>query len=288
MFMLMKALPLYFCLALAAFVFNAPAQVNVDLSLDQQQFLPGESVPVTVHITNHSGQTLHLGANSGWLAFFIEAGDGLSVNKKSEPDVIEPFDLGSSEMAVKRVDLAPYFSLNRVGHFKVSATVHIQDWNMDINSTPQTFDLIQGAELWSQDFGVPNSDVTNAPPRVRKYTLIEANYLRDELRLYVQVTDPSSKGFVKVRAIGPMISFSQPEAVLDASSNLHVLYQDGASAFKYTVINPDCVITEQTVYDYVNIRPRLHQDDSGAISVLGGIRRVDNMPLVKSPAEVTQ
>lgn len=285
--MLMKALSLFFGLALAAFVFNVSAQVNVDVSMDQQQFLPGESVPVTIHITNHSGQTLHLGANAGWLAFFVEADDGFSVNKKSEPDVIEPFDLGSSEMAIKRVDLAPYFTLNRVGHFKVTATVHIQDWNSDITSAPQSFDLIQGAELWSQIFGVPNSSITNAPPRVRKYTLLEANYLRDELKLYVQVADQSAKGFVKVRAIGPMISFSQPQAVLDAASNLHVLNQDGATAFKYTIIDPDGDITEQDVYDYVNTRPRLHQDDSGAISVLGGIRRVE-MPLVKSPTEVSQ
>lgn len=283
----MKALFLIFSLTLMPFVFNASAQVNVDVSLDQQQFLPGESVPVIIRVTNHSGQTLHLGADNSWLTFFIESGDGFSVTKKSDPDVIGAFDLGSSEMATKRVDLAPCFSFDRVGHFKVSATVHIKDWNTDITSTPQSFDLIQGAELWSQVFGVPDSAVTNAPPHVRRYTLIEANYLRDELRLYVQVNDQSSGGFVKVRAIGPMISFSQPEAELDAASNLHILYQDGATSFKYSIVDPNGSITQQEVYDYVNTRPRLRQDNSGNISVLGGIRRVD-MPIVKSPVEVNQ
>ena len=34
-------------------------------------------------------------------------------------------------------------------------------------------------------------------------------------------------------------------------------------------------IIRQDKYDYVNTRPRLRQDDSGNISVYGGIRRTD-------------
>src|SRR5580658_9454929 len=107
---LMKAFFLFLCLGLAAFAFNAAAQVDVTVSLDQNEYLPGEAVAVAVHVTNHSGQTLHLGDDQDWLSFFVETEDGVVV-KKSDPPVVGAFDLGSSEMAIKHVNLAPYFEL---------------------------------------------------------------------------------------------------------------------------------------------------------------------------------
>jgi hypothetical protein len=281
---LMKAL--FLIASLAAFGFCASAQMDVEVVLDQQEFLPGEAVPLHVHVTNHSGQALHLGDDNTWLSFLVESQDVFIVMKKSDPQVIGPFDLGSSEVAIKRVDLAPYFTLNRIGRYKVTATVHIKDWNTDINSAPQNFDVIDGAELWSQTFGVPGSATNHGPPRVRKYTLLQANYLHDQLRLYVQVTDDSGSS-LKVRPIGPMISFGQPEAQTDPHSNLHVLYQTGASTFTYTVIDPDGNITQQEKYDYVTTRPRLRQDDNGNISVFGGVRRVETPP-VQAPDQVAR
>lgn len=281
----MKALFLTLGLALPAFL--ASAQVEVSLTLDQQQFLPSEDVPVYVHVTNHSGQTLHLGTDNAWLTFLVESVDGPVVSQKNSPPVFGPFDLGSSEVATKCVNLGPYFSLVRDGHYKVTATVHIKDWNTDITSAPQDLDVIEGAELWSQSFGVPNSSAGNAPPDVRKYTLLEANYLRAQLRLYVEVNDESVHNVVRVKAIGPMISFGQPEAQLDPASNLHVLYQDGASTFTYAVISPGGEITQREVYDYVSVRPRLRQDDAGNINVFGGVRRTP-IPAIQAPDQVAR
>jgi hypothetical protein len=274
----MKALFLMAGLVFTAFL--APAQVSVSLTIDQQEFLPGEAVPVYVHIENHSGQTLHLGAQAGWLSFIVESHDGPVVVKKSDPPVVGPFDLGSSEVATKCVNLGPYFDLAHNGQYKVMATVHIPDWNVDVSSGELEFNVIDGAQLWSQDFGVPQ---TNGMPDVRKYTLIEANYLHDELRLYVQVSDESNGSVVQVQAIGPMISFGEPEAQLDPASDLHVLYQNGASTFTYAVIDPKGDIIQQDKYDYVSTRPRLHLGDDGSISVQGGVRRV-SLPPVEPPA----
>ena len=148
--------------------------------------------------------------------------------------------------------------------------------------------MIDGAKLWSQTFGLPvPAGVTNRPPEVRKYTLEEANYLRSQLRMYVQVSDESEMHIFKIRAIGPMVSFSQPEAQLDRFSHLHLLYQSGARVFTYSVVSPDGDIIRQENYDYFNTRPRLHTDDAGNITVLGGVRRVkpDDMPVVKPPNE---
>jgi hypothetical protein len=266
--------------------YRASAQVEVEVVLDQEQFLPSESVPVAVRITNRSGQPLHLGAEPDWLTFNVESADGFIVMKNAEVPVLGEFDLSSSEAATKRVDLKPYFALARHGRYRVTATLHIKTWSVQIASKPKEFDVISGAELWSQDFGLPvPAEATNRAPEVRKYTLEEANYLREQLRMYVMVTDQSESRVFKVTAIGPMVSFSQPEERLDQSSNLHVIYQSGARTFTYSVVNPDGEITQQETYDYLDKRPRLAVNQAGDIMVIGGVRRIKpgELPTVQSP-----
>jgi hypothetical protein len=103
--------------------------------------------------------------------------------------------------------------------------------------------------------------------------------------MYVQVSDESERQIFKVRALGPMVSFSQPEARLDPRSRLHVIWQSGARVFTYTIVNPDGDIVWQENYDYFNTRPRLQTDDAGNVTVLGGVRRVKptDVPAVQPP-----
>lgn len=286
---LMKVLFAILCLGLAAVTFNLSAQVSVELSLDQKQFLPGEDLPVTVRVTNRSGQSLHLG-ESGWLTFFIQSDNGTMVSEKLGPPVKDPFDLDNGEMGIKTINLAPYFNLQRTGTYHVTATVHIPAWNTDLSTSAQSFDIIEGAQLWSQSFGVSDPQTPNQPPNVREYTLVEANYLRSQLRLYVQVTDEADGTILKVHSLGPMISFSQPEAQLDHDSNLHVLCQTGAATFTHSVLNPNGALIKQEVFDYVNTRPRLTEDTAGNITVLGGVRRMDprEIPPVKAPDQLAR
>ena len=269
--------------------FSAPAQVSVslDITMEQEQFLPSEKLPVAVRISNRSGQTLHLGADANWLVFNVESADGFVVVKNAEVPVVGEFDLDSSQVAIKRVDLQPYFGLMRPGRYKVTATMRIKDWKAEIASAPAKFDVISGVHLWSLDFGVPASaGVTNGAPEVRKYALQEANYLRSQLRLYVLVSDASGTHVFKVLQIGKMVSFSQPETQLDGSSNLHILWQSGAATFNYVVVNPDGELVQQELYDYVTTRPRLDVNADGKILVVGGSRRTSvresssEMPMV--------
>jgi hypothetical protein len=270
-------------------VFSVSAQVSVSVTLDQDQFLPSEAVQVAVHVTNRSGQTLHLGADSNWLTFSVESADGFIVLKNADPPVQGEFDLGSSEVATKHVDLEPYFALARSSHYSIVATVRIKEWDTEISSPPKDFDVIDGARLWSQVFGVPlPAGVTNRAPEIRKYTLEEANYLRSQLQLYVQVSDESEAYVLRVRPLCRMVSFGQPEAQVDHLSNLHVLSQSGGSVFTYSVINPNGDVLQQEIYDYVNTHPRLNVDENGDIVVLGGVRRAKagEVPAVKSPDQM--
>ncbi|HKI67959.1 MAG TPA: hypothetical protein VKA67_00085 [Verrucomicrobiae bacterium] len=271
-----------------AFASVVSAQVTVQVKLDQDQFLPGEAVPVKVRITNLSGQTLHLGADPNWLTFDVESKDNFIIPKYSNPPVQGAFNLESSKVAIKRVNLAPHFSLTRPGRYEVIATVRIDDWHTEISSDATSFTVIQGAKLWEQTIGVPNPDGKDRPPQIRKYILQQANYLRSQLKLYLRLTDESGAKVYKVFPIGPMVSFSQPEPQVDRYSNLHVLYQNGPHTFSYTVIDPDGNIIARQTYVYVGDRPRLRANSNGDISVYGGVRekRPDDIPSASELKEI--
>jgi hypothetical protein len=190
------------------------------------------------------------------------------------------FDLDSARVATRRVDLAPYFALTQPARYSVTATVKIRAWDRDISSSPRSFDIIHGANLWEQEFGIPAASAdTNATPEVRKYILQQANYLKGQLRLYLRLTDASEEKTFRVFPIGQMVSFSRPEGQVDQSSNLHVLYANGPHSYSYTVFNPDGDLVVHETFDYSSSRPRLHVDQAGKISVSGGVRRVTSKDL---------
>jgi hypothetical protein len=269
--------------------FNASAQVTVEVTMDQGEFLPSESVPAAVRITNRSGQPLHLGEEPNWLSFNVESTDGFIVVKNGEVPVQGGFDLGSSQVATKHVDLAPYFGLMQPGRYRVTATLRIPGWNETISSPQKDFFVINGVKLWAQDFGIPvPAGATNQTPEVRRYTLEKANYLRKQLRMYVQVSDAAEAHVFKVVPIGKTVSFGDPEIQLDRVSNLHVLFQSGAAFFTYAVVNPDGQLLKQEIFDYVTKRPHLAMSENGSVTVEGGVRRLmeDEMPMVKSPDQL--
>src|SRR5436305_13943565 len=109
--------PLLPILGWCVFVFApmASAQLSLELKLDQDQFLPGESIEVGVRITNFSGQTLHLGKDNDWLRFTIEGRDNYIVPGSVDVPVQGEFDVESSTVVTRRVEVAAYFALTRPG-----------------------------------------------------------------------------------------------------------------------------------------------------------------------------
>lgn len=257
----------------------ASAQVTVEIRLDQDQFLPGETIPAAVRITNRSGQRLLLGDSDDWLTFSVERRDETEsiVPKIGEVPVRGPFELETSKIATKRVDLAPYFNFSTVGRYAVVATVRIPGWDREITSPPRVFQIINGARMWEREFGLASTP--GQPPETRRYILQQANYLRGQLRLYLRITDGAGLRTLKVLPIGTIVSFSRPEPQLDKSSNLHLLYQNGPRSFSYHVFNPDGEVVTDQIYDYLGSRPRLRVDDEGNVKVIGGVRR-------RTPAEI--
>ncbi|MGN6554320.1 MAG: hypothetical protein ACTHLW_11440 [Verrucomicrobiota bacterium] len=280
----MKKSGLLFSVLLAS-AWCVSAQVTVDLTLGQDQFLAGESMPLTAKIVNRSGQTLHLGKDQEWLSFSIESKDGYVVTKQGEVPVEGEFALETSKLAKKQVDVAPYFSFSKPGRYTITASVLIPEWNQLISSPPKSFDIIIGSKLWEQEVGLPPAPgAAQRAPELRRYTLHQANYLRKRLMLYVQISDSMGKVY-KVFPIGPMLSFGQPEPQVDKFSNLHVLYQDGPRSFNHTVVDPRGTVLLRQEFDMAP-RPRLKVNPEGDLEVVGGVRRVTSSDIPPpKPAE---
>jgi hypothetical protein len=272
------------CLALLSL--PARAQVSVELTFEQDQFLRGEAIKAAVRISNLSGRDLHLGADEDWLTFTVESRDGGVVQKLADVPVEGEFVVESAQRATKRLNLEPYFSFNQSGRYSVIANVRLKEWNQDRKSAPKSFYVIEGTKLWEQEFGLPRAaGSTNEAPEVRKYTLQQANYIKNQLRLYLRVSDSSGAHVFRTVPIGTVLSFSHPEPRLDKLSNLHVIYQSWAKIYSYSVFNPDGELLARETYDYADTRPRLGTDDDGTVSVIGGVKRVRaNEGVVGTPA----
>ena len=265
-----------------ASTFTGRAQLSVEVMIDQEQYLREESLPIKVRITNRTGQSIKLGQDNQWLSFAVEGMEGALVSKLADPPVAGDFTLQSAQVATRLVDLMPCFDLTEAGRYNVTATVRLPEWNQEIPSKPKPFEIIRGTKLWQQDFGVPKE---SGPPEGRRYILQQATY-RKQLRLYVRLTDlPETKVF-RVFPVGPIVSFSQPEAQVDRTSYLHILFQTGPRSFSFQVINSDGDVVVRQSYDYNPNRPTLRIADDGRIRVNGGTRRASpsDIPQVENPS----
>jgi len=263
----------------------ARAQVEVEVVMDQTEFLSKESVPIAVKIHNHSGQPLRFGTN-GWLNYLVEARSGYIVEKNGDPPTDHKFQVEPSHVATQHSDLEPYFNIARSGQYIVTATVKLDDWNQEVSSTPVTFTVISGVKIWEQTFGVPSSSTNHEPPEVRKYVLQRAAYLK-HLRLYLRLTDESESTVYRVQPIGGITSFSEPQTRLDVRNNLHLLYEESARTYRYVVFNPNGSTIKRRQYYYVDRPAKLDMNDEGEISVVNALRHPapDDVPLV--PREST-
>lgn len=253
-------------------------QLDVRVTLPQDQYLPGESIEAAVRISNFSGRKINFGANPGWIRFNVEATEGFIVNRISEIQESGEFDLESSTRGTIRYDIQPHFDLSRPGRYRVTAIVRLSDTD-EYASTAVHFEVFRGTRLWEREFGVV--DNTGAALR-RKFLLQQTTNLKD-VRLYVRVTDEAETATVKVLLLGNTVSFSRPACAVDRKSQLHVLHQINADTYRYHLIGPDGALVFRHSYEFTERRPQLRVNEGGDVAVIGGARKRSANDLPQEP-----
>jgi hypothetical protein len=262
---------------LSAAVHSAHAQPNgitAELQLGQDQFLPDEDMPLKVRIVNRSGLPVVLGTDNQWITFDV-VGDGqYIVPKLGDMPIKSPFTLPSGQSVTREFNPTPYFGFRRPGRYRMGAIVKIAQWKQEIVCQPVMFTVSEGVplpNLGNLTVGVPPPPgATNAPPEVRRYSLLKVSDL-DELKLYFRLTDKNGRT-LRVFPLARMLSFSDPQAQIDRVNNLHVLLQTGARTFTYCVLDPNGSLLARQFHEYTQTRPSLLNSDNGEIFVAGGRR----------------
>ncbi len=266
--------------------FAVLAQISVEVSMEQEYYLAQERCLAEVRITNFSGRTLRFGAEPDWLELVVESNDGYMVAKLAPVPAAEAFEVPSSARGKRRVDLAPCFDLSRPGRYHIIALLRIPALNTEISSRPTYFHISAGVELWGQTFGVPASSPDQAV-EVRRYALLQTND-RKRLALYVRITDESELRVHRVFPLGSLLSFGRPDAQVDRTGRLHVLFQTGAKQFGYFIIRHDGELLVRQMYQISTGRPRLRLAEGGEIRVMGGFRVKSSYDIPALPDEGTK
>ncbi len=253
------------------------AQVDVRITLAQDQFLPGESIEAAVRIANFTGQKLTFGNRPDWIRFSVESTDGRIVNRISEVKESGEFQLESSTRGTIRYDIQPHFDLSTPGRYRVTTTILLSD-SQEYTSPPVLFEVFRGTRLWEREFGFEATSASESGQR--KYILQQATHLRN-VRLYIRVTDDSETTTFKVIPIGPTVSFNRPSCALDRKSRLYVLHQISADTYRFHVVNPDGRVETRRMYGFSDRRPQLRVNEAGEVAVIGGERR-------RSPDDIPQ
>ncbi len=248
--------------------------ISLSIELNQEYYLPKEAIPVTLKLTNFSGQTLKLGKTPTWISFEIENGEGRPIVQERLIDTSGEFELDTALRAKKVVNVAEGFELADPGFYKITAFAEVPGWGR-ITSPPEKFQVLSGIVYWNRMFGVPGEDADQSA-EVRRYSLVQAVYLK-ERKLYVRVDSVTHSKVLEVFPIGPMVSLSRPAPQLDRWNNLHVLYQIGRDSFVYNVISPAGEHLRRKYYlrHPLNFtRPQMYPDNQGRIFVYGGQAQV--------------
>jgi len=252
---------------------NLCAQVDVDITMDRETFLPGEPIEVAVRFANFSGGPIELGAQPDWLQFTVEriGGGGQAVNKLKDPPESGAFTLEQSTRGKLRWNLTPLFALEDPGSYRVFATVHLP--GAEVQSTaPVSFDIVMGAALHEpREVGVklPDGSIER-----RKYVLQQVNFLK-RLQLYLRITDSSESRTHAIIPMGSTVTFDRPQWVVDRETRFHVLHRTTQGVFAYHVFRGDGALLVRQLW-IGDPRPELQiVNEAGEVGVRKGQRRPD-------------
>ena len=255
-------------LALAAFLLPglAAAQIRVEFELPRRLYVVYEPIIATVAVTNLSGQDLLLHDDGGrkWFGFEITTLDGRII-PPTDPDYkLDALQIATGQTVRRQINLTPIYRLGEFGGYKLRATVWMSDLDRFFSSATRQIDITDGKLLWEETVGVPGGGT-------RVYSLLSHRAARDT-RLYVRVED-REQGIVYATAqIGRTLSFSPPEAEIDAQNVLHILQMIAPRTYFYTQVGTDGQLLARETYESAaqNTRPRLTRTPTGVVAVRGG------------------
>jgi len=218
-----------------AFAAHASAQVEVKIQPSKRTFVAGETVPITVSITNHSGQDLVFqgGGRLGWIDFTVTSNRGVPMTPMGEVG-FGGMKVPLGKTMARNFDLSQIYSLKEMGNYTVYAVVRLPGQTNDgFVSNRVLFNMDTARPYWTQKVGVPGK-----PGQFREYRVL--NYTGGKKgMLYAQLVDVRTGTPIQTHSLGEYLSFRKPSVTLDNRQVMHVLYLVAPMMWTHARISPE-------------------------------------------------
>lgn len=248
---------------------SAVAQIQVDLKFTRLQYIAYESVVANLTITNLAGRDvdLHDENGQGWFGFEVTGDEGRSIAPISNIQN-EPLNVAAGKRVTRKINLTPLFGVHDFGTYHVRAHIYFADLNKFYYSPTKVFEVSDARPIWQKTVGVPEG--TSAHGNARTYSLM-TNRFPDHTSLYVRVENKDSGMVYSTFSLGQIIAFDQPQAELDQSNQLHILYCAAPRSWGYARVGLNGELLSRASFSETKTRPRLVHSDDGVVKVAGGL-----------------
>lgn len=244
----------------------AVAQIEVKLQMPRNTYVAGEPVPVTISITNHSGQDLVLQGNNrmSWIDFTVTSGRGVPMTPLGKP-AFGAVKVPLGQTMARTVNLAQLFPLQTMGNYSIYGVVRLPGQTTDgFISNRLLFNINNALPYWSQKVGVPGK-----PGQSREYRVLNFTGGRKNM-LYAQVVDARTGNPLQTHSLGEVLMFRKPTVTLDNRQVMHVLYLIGPTLWAHARVGPDGSLLGRELHK------RGAGPDPQLVTLKGGIVQVGN------------
>ena len=249
-------------LVLCALTGAASAQVDVNISMQRKSFVAGESITLTVSITNRSGKDLNFQGSSsaGWIDFTVVS------SARNVP--MTPADTAFGGMSVplgqtkaRSFDLRKIFPLTQMGNYSVYAVVRLPGQTRDgFMSNRLAFNLDNALPYWTQRVG-------GSRGQPREFRVLNYNNGKKSL-LYAQVLDLTTGSALQTHSLGEYLSFSKPSVTIDNRQVMHVLYLVAPTVWSHARVTPEGMLLGAELHKTTGAgNPMLTSTKDGVVTV---------------------
>lgn len=258
-------------LAMPFLVWSVMAQVDLDLTMERQIFLPSEDTEVAVRISNFTGEPLTLGQDPRWIHFTVEDLRGRVSGKLQDPPDTGEFTLEPATRGKLRFNITPLFNITTPGSYRIFVSIRLPTGE-EVTSDPLTFEIISGVKLSEpREVGFRNAE---GQLERRKFILQRASFPNKRVQLYARLTDSTESHTIKVIPLGNTVSFDRPEWLVDRESHFHVLHRTDSAHYFYHLLAPDGSLTLRQLWLADGSgRVELRVNEEGEVRVFGAVRR---------------
>jgi hypothetical protein len=154
------------------------------------------------------------------------------------------------------------------GTYHVRAVIFAAAMGKYFASQGVGIEVTEGQMLWQQTVGIPDGQ-KNAGQN-REFELLSFRQPKDNM-LYVRIEDHDAGIVYATLPLGRLINGYDPEAQIDASSQLHVLEMVSPKEYLYTRLGPNAEMLGQQDYADLKTRPHLKRLADGDVAIAGGM-----------------